>query len=55
MSFEPDSQSHELTVADYLKDISEQLRYLNEQIKEAYQTDIELSEVRKLEDCDDGT
>ena len=55
MSFDPSNLSHEQIMEEYAKDNNRQLRFLNAQIKEAFGTEIELDDVRILEDYEDGT
>jgi len=54
MSAQAEPISHEQQVEEYLKDISEQTRYAVAILKDAFNSEIELTDVPKLEDGEDG-
>lgn len=50
MSIKGEPLSHEQIVEEYLKDISNQLRLLNDRLEDAFNTDIDLDDVQTLEE-----
>ena len=54
MSIKGDSLTHEQIVEEYLKDISNQMRLMNARIEDGFNTDINLEDIKTLEDGEDG-